>query len=458
LKLQFPNPWSKGFSAKCGFNIVPFVAVLHLLYRLQKRSNIDGLSGKEFCIFVPTLIDAERIDEQVDRILTFRKIGGKDKRREFILDFTKDFYGVNYVSECKVNNLFDYGDNAMRYFRLTKYFSVRMDPWGQHWRISLERGRMEEIKQMIEMFDGSALCFNSLDEYLEYMSDISKPRLPWERVDNLRRVAISLKNSIISFVAEHRVKLEEDCLSLINVEISTLDRKALQEHVLKLRTTARDLKLLVRKKDLLNNTRKIGELINVLEDPKRLRKMDPERFEKVLTDALRILNDELLIKPNYPMDDNGEPISYSPGNKPDIECYYEGFDAICEVTLNTRRTQWVQEGQPIMRHLRDFENKCRRSDVFCVFVSPRIHKDTYSQFWFSVRYEYDGNPQKIVPLTTSQFAVLLKKLLRYLEEGKKFTHRELYSLYKRIVEVTRGLKGFSEWEKEIDRIVKSWGA
>ena len=31
LKLQFPNPWSNEFSEKNGFNIRPFIAVLHLL-------------------------------------------------------------------------------------------------------------------------------------------------------------------------------------------------------------------------------------------------------------------------------------------------------------------------------------------------------------------------------------------------------------------------------------------
>ena len=28
-------------------------------------------------------------------------------------------------------------------------------------------------------------------------------------------------------------------------------------------------------------------------------------------------------------------------NKADIECYYKNFRAICEVTLNTSKLQWV---------------------------------------------------------------------------------------------------------------------
>jgi len=50
-----------------------------------------------------------------------------------------------------------------------------------------------------------------------------------------------------------------------------------------------------------------------------------------------------------------------------------------------------------MRHLRDFENKNKNYIVFCIFIAPKVNVDTYSQFWLSVKYEYDGKPQKIVP-------------------------------------------------------------
>jgi hypothetical protein len=110
----------------------------------------------------------------------------------------------------------------------------------------------------------------------------------------------------------------------------------------------------------LNN---IKEIINILRDYKKLRKYEPEHFEKLITEALKIINDEITIKPNYPVDDNGDPISHSPRNKPDIECYYPTFKVICEVTLNISNFQWIQEGQPVMRHLRDFENNYPNEEV-----------------------------------------------------------------------------------------------
>jgi hypothetical protein len=89
LKLQFPNPWSAEFSEKEGFNIMPFVAVMHIIDRINKKDSKKGLDKTEFSIFVPTLINFDRIDEYVEKILEFRK--EKNKNR-YVLNFVKEFY------------------------------------------------------------------------------------------------------------------------------------------------------------------------------------------------------------------------------------------------------------------------------------------------------------------------------------------------------------------------------
>ncbi|MGB9614017.1 MAG: AlwI family type II restriction endonuclease, partial [Fervidobacterium sp.] len=74
LKLQFPNPWSEDFSSK-DFDIIPFIATLNLMSKLnQKSKNQTGLSREEFCLFIPTLINANQIDEQIGNILKYREI------------------------------------------------------------------------------------------------------------------------------------------------------------------------------------------------------------------------------------------------------------------------------------------------------------------------------------------------------------------------------------------------
>ncbi|MDN5346128.1 MAG: hypothetical protein PWQ73_632 [Petrotoga sp.] len=457
LKLQFPNPWSKDFSEKHGFNIVPFIATLRLIRDLNRRSNVKGLSRDEFCLFIPTLINAEHIDEQIKYILAYRKITGKENRRKFIVKFTEEFYEILDVPEKKINNLFDYGDNTMRYFRLTRYFRIETDPLGYHWRIDLEPSRMSEIEQLLSIYDGTAFKFKDISEYLDYISDINKPILPWEKLDNLKNIALNIKKLIINTLEKEGITLSKEEVKILKIDINSLDKASLEKHISNLRELNRNLNLYIKKRQLLGNIDKIKEIIEILENQRLLRRIEPETFEKIITEALKIINDELLIKPNYPMDDEGEPLTHAPGNKPDIECYYETFKAICEVTLNTSNSQWVQEGQPVMRHLRDFEKVNDFNDnIYCIFVAPKIHRDTYSQFWISVKYEYDGRPQKIIPLTAKQFALLLRKLLEYIENGKKFTHHELYKLYNLLIKETANISGFSGWAERINQVLELW--
>jgi len=458
LKLQFPNPLSDEFKEKEGFNIMPFIATMHLIDRVNRkfyneRTKKKGLSRVEFSVFVPTLIRFDQIDEYVEKILKYRE--EKDKKK-YIRNFIEDFYGTENLPDKKINNLFDYGDNTMRYFRLTRFFKISMDPTGKHWRIDLELSREVEIKQLLDIYTGEALKFNSNEEYLNYISDIKKPSLPWERRDKLEKIASSLKEKIYYILEESRLKTTEEDKEILSVDIKTLSEEEIKKHISNLRSLNIQIKERIQKIELKDNVEKIKEIISILQDDKKIKKYEPEQFEKLVTEALKILNDEISIKPNYPVDDDGEPISHSPGNKPDIECYYSTFNAICEVTLNTSNHQWMEEGQPVMRHLRDFENQNSNKDALCIFIAPKIHRDTYSQFWISVKHEYDGSKQKIVPMTTKQFAALLEVLLYNLEKGKKITHGELYELYSRVINETVKLNAFSQWEIFIENAIKEW--
>ena len=457
LKLQFPNPWSRSFSSKDNFNIVPFIATLKLISMLNLKTDRKGLSKVEFSIFVPTLINANQINEYVDRIIKFRSIPVNERER-YIQDFLKGFYGKETLSKKDVNDLFDYGDSAMRYFRLTRYFKITMDALGRHWQIDLESSRTEEIKQLLDMYNGKALKFKSIDGYIKYLSDINKPELPWENVENLKKVCISLKDSINNFIKEKNINLNPQQETLLKKDISFLTKPELETYISDIRKLNLEIKLSLQKRLLAHNIDKAKELVYILEQPwKNLRGIHPEQFEKLIAEALKILNDELLIKPNYPVDDDGEPISHAPGGKADIEYFYKRFKGICEVTLDCSNKQWVQEGQPVMRHLRSFEDQYKDDlNTFCLFIAPKIQNDTYSTFWFSVKYEYDGKAQKIIPLTTKQFASILKKLIKYLEKGEKFSHKELYNLYKLLIEETKKLQGYSQWAQTIPKVIDKW--
>ena len=180
-------------------------------------------------------------------------------------------------------------------------------------------------------------------------------------------------------------------------------------------------------------------------------------LEKLSALGLSALNDALKIQPNYPVGDDNEPTFTAPGNMPDIECFYKTFNAICEVTMLTGRDQWYNEGQPVMRHLRDFENTHDEKPSYCVFIAPKLHRDTINTFWNAVRYEYEGKPQKIVPLSINQFISVLNVLLEMKEKSIFLQHKDTVSLYDKIIAFSETAKNSEGWLQGVSPIIDSWG-
>jgi len=204
------------------------------------------------------------------------------------------------------------------------------------------------------------------------------------------------------------------------------------------------------------NLSKIEEYITELQTIHNSKKKKSIELEKFVTLALNALNDALAIKPNYPVGDDNEPTFTAPAYKPDIECFYEMFNSVCEVTMLTSRSQWYNEGQPVMRHVRGFEDSFPDKTAYCLFIAPKLHQDTIETFWFAVKYEYKGSKQKIIPLSIAQFIRLLKVLLETKRQGRVFEHSELLKLYDRIIELSDSAKCSDEWIDGIPNIINDW--
>ena len=183
----------------------------------------------------------------------------------------------------------------------------------------------------------------------------------------------------------------------------------------------------------------------------------PVLLEKLVTQGLNALNDAQTIQPNYPVGDDGEPTYTAPGNTPDIECYYETFNAICEVTMLRNRTQWYNEGQPVMRHLRDFESNSQNKICYCVFIAPSLHRDTINTYMTSVKHGYEGPVQKIVPLTINNFIALLEILIDLKNEHIFLKHKDIICLYDKIINNSASSKTPDEWTSQTHDTIISWG-
>lgn len=462
IKWQLPNPDSRDFSKTDGFAIKPFIATLHLIKEVNRLFQASGkkpvgINKQEFAIFVPILINFRSIQEVAQKIVDFRvaKEASPDQSaftNSYHRDYVADFLGSkdNTLIENTLSNTIEYADNIIRYFRLTRYIYIR----GNGFRIDLEPRRKIEIDSLLSSDDASPKSFATRTEYSTYLADVAQPILPWETDSELRSIAQVLTDDISSFISKlHSKSIATPAFEFENT--SSLNKEGLKSYANGLRTYRRalqELEIHFESQDI----KKIKEYIKALRSIHSSTNKKSVELEKLITLSINALNDAIQIKPNYPVGDDNEPTFTAPGNKPDIECFYQTFNSVCEVTMLTDRSQWYNEGQPVMRHVRDFEDSNPDKETYGIFVAPRLHQDTAETFWYAVKHGYRGEKQKIVPLSITQLIKLLEILVEIKESGKKLGHIDLAQLYEEILSITSKVSDSAKWVEQIPTVIDSW--
>ena len=257
---------------------------------------------------------------------------------------------------------------------------------------------------MLDFDNAQSKTFISKEKYFDYISDISQPQLPWETKEKY----IEIIAKLIEEVRDYETKLGVEALEI--QEYSEFQATELKTYIAELRKYRGDLQ----NQDIHKKSQDAEAIKSYIQELENIFDADdkPILLEKLSSLGLHALNDALKIQPNYPVGDDNEPTFTAPANTPDIECFYESFNAICEVTMLTGRDQWYNEGQPVMRHLRDFESKHNDKSSYCLFIAPKMHRDTINTFWTAIKYEYEGKKQRIIPLSINNFVSLLNILVQ----------------------------------------------
>jgi len=470
LKWQLPNPSESGYK---DFDINPFICTLHIIDKVNKMWSNEGhkpvgVNKEEFALFIPVLTNYRDIEKTAKDIISFRKkvrtLNSNDARiyidncfrktviRVFELDKNDE---LNIIK--KINNLYDYGDSAIRYFRQTNLLYYR----GAGRYVDLSPTRAVEIQKILETYDGSAKHFENIDTYLEYMADINQPILPWEDLESLERVYENLFDRAINL--QNYIEKHYKGQSLHKFKFAKTKYRSISEYNTKIKELRATIKILntdcaiLQERNLKNLPVYIKEL-SALATRRRARSgQDPLNLEYYTAQTLIALDDALEIMPNYSVADDNMPTFTAAGDKPDIECYYQSFNMISEVTLLMGRDQWYAEGQPVMRHLREFENKNPGKENYCLFIAPSIHRDTLNTFWIGMNFGYEGRKQKIIPLTINQYISILQKVIKLNNEYK--IRIKQYNIKKLLDNLYNSSKNFNssiEWIQTFDDIIESW--
>ena len=134
----------------------------------------------------------------------------------------------------------------------------------------------------------------------------------------------------------------------------------------------------------------------------------PARLEFLTSIALIQQFDNLFVKPNYPIDDEGLPTSTAGGDMADIMCYEEEYNSAVEVTLMCGRSDQVNnEIIPIRRHLKKIKET--NDKAFSILVAPIIHEDTIqAALIYKIREKLD-----ILTYDINEFIMAISKLERF---------------------------------------------
>ncbi len=456
LKWQLPNPDSRDFRSGA-YNIKPFVGTLHLInavnqMEIARGNKAKGINKDEFCFFCLTLINHQNVGRYAEEIIALRDAqAGKSlrERNEIVKSnqcrLAGEFLCIN--DEQKLNkllkNLRDYGDNVIRYFRLTRYLYIR----GGGFYVDLEPRRKVEIDSLLAQDNAAAHPFESTDAYRAFLVDINQPQLPWDNKANY----IAIVDGIVQEINNYQSALggegieTPDCQSMSNDELKNCIAQLRQQ-----RKDLQDAEIRIKSQQVETVTDCMATLTAIFERENR-----PTLLEQLSALGLHALNDAECIQPNYPVGDDNKPTFTAPAGVPDIECFYDSFIAICEVTMLTTRAQWYNEGQPVMRHLRDFENKHDKV-AYCLFIAPSLHRDTVNTFWTAVKYEYEGRKQKIIPLTIQQFVSILQVWVDLKRAGYSLSHGEILSLYDAIVDLSNSRESSDDWRNDISNEINDW--
>ena len=470
VKWQLPNPLQRGYK---DFDINPFLCTLYIINKVndleeQRGNKRKGISKKEFALFIVTLRNYEELDDVCESILKFRDDSKRaPDKNEFFKEKLDEkvikVFDKHTPSEInkKGNTLQDYADSAIRWFRKTQYIMYR----GTKRYIDISQSMLEQAKQLIKNLPLNSQHYTDKNSYREYLGNKDLPLLPWESdLETKKRIIINLGKLIDETQKDidknypgrriHNFETTPVFSSGVRLDELRQIEEEYRQHYDTIKNECRTLQ----EKDLKNLDKYIHELDKLGNLTKKNRRSNaPLCLEWYTSLSLMALDDSIEIKPNIVKADDGLPLFTAGGGLADIECYYESFNLIVEVTLIKDRTQVQNEVFPICRHYSDMVEKHDDKPWYCLFLAPRIHRDAKNAFYLYINSGFEGKELNLIPLDINQYVDLLNIVLENSANGKLINHKLIEKFLKETVSNLKEENDTREWSNIIDKSIEEWG-
>ncbi len=449
IKFQLPSPYHTA-DAQGRFGAKPYLELLRLTHEL------DGISKREIAMFFLQLTRIDKYDEVKQKITDFRAASKahKGNRRAFADDYfdgqiaeifadqieKKDF-ATRQSSETTYKNFLrtkkgsmrDYADAFMRYVRATQL--ATFDARSTRLRISAFKTR--EVEFLLKTVERTPRDFGDTAQFKDYLFDADNIAL---YTDDEQR----LKQSIQAIEAQNVSAEKAPKNPTLEQLKDTLE--ALQEAL-----KARNLGEIKRK---LKSHEDLPDILEVFDQIKAKEIPDaPLYLEWNVWRALTMLNYAISINGNFSTDLDVQPLSTAGGNQADIECEYDDFKLLVEVTLSSGNKQYEMEGEPVARHFGNVK-RASQKPVYCLFIAPNLSEGAKAHFFNlnQMHTKFYGGKTQIIPLSLENFIQLAQRGVE-----KNFSDaRQLHQFLESAIQANQSSADEEVWVGQIQQLSGQW--
>ena len=350
MKYQTNNPYRKNANKN-----VPLILLLQVIKMLKedKQENGAGIHRNELSLLI-CWPDNNALN-LYKKIKQLRKKYGFSYSDEIIYENCLEILGADSSKKnrFKISQITGEAvDDFIRKVRITGIVSLR----GQGRFLDFNTFEISKIEYILKNYSSYKDTFANCDEYFKYIGNIDS---------NIISMEITINDDLVRNARE----------KTLNFWASKYSKDSIFNEL----------------RAVCNNRESKNDVLRLIDKPTRL--------EFLVSIALKQNYENVIVCPNYHVDDEGLPTFTASGGMADIECFDEESNPLVEVTLMCSRNQSTNEIPAITRHLREAVRKYPDKIVFSIFVAPRIHEDTIYMSGYS-KHQYDVD---IIPLDVSSF-------------------------------------------------------
>lgn len=459
MKLQFPNPISKGNNFADGEYIYP----LELLCKVFEK--FDSLNRSELVLLFGCN-SMNKLDDVINGIAEFKyeynKLSNKNAIKDVKALCESIFIKIYGSLDNKLGSYYDYAEALSRCLSYTGLFKTSGRSYATKVRIP-EYSRLK-FKMILDNYKFEHKTFSSLKEYMDWFGNPSAIELPWNNKEARRRIIDEKVNFIGRFEkdAEFNKKYGKESIEIVKSTIADATTKLKSEDI-----TYEELKDTENQLVQFITNVKEQQYIDVYSKTKEARQEILDMYDQILDKidegalwlevntwkSLIAVNGKKVVKRNFKVEEDLTPKSFAPGigNTPDMELYTDDYVLIPEVSLMTGTQQWEHEASSVIDHVLSFIKDYEKKNVRGLFISTSLNIRTKWQFFILNKESWVEKPVPVIPLTITQYKSIIGTVY---ENNLSIT--DLIEVIENIHLIAKKSNNYNDWLNDTNIYVKNW--